>query len=65
MTPSRLLARDARSCWHPYTQHATAPEPLPVARAEGAWLTLTDGHDRQGDAWQPAERHSPGGNGHE
>ena len=37
------LELDARHCWHPYTQHATAPEPLPVAGASGAWLTLADG----------------------
>ena len=29
--------------WHPFTQHALAPEPLAVASARGAWLTLEDG----------------------
>jgi adenosylmethionine-8-amino-7-oxononanoate aminotransferase len=29
--------------WHPFTQHALAPPPLAVERAEGAWLTLMDG----------------------
>ncbi len=29
--------------WHPFTQHATAPAPLKVARGEGATLTLEDG----------------------
>jgi len=29
--------------WHPFTQHATAPKPLPVARAEAATLILQDG----------------------
>jgi adenosylmethionine-8-amino-7-oxononanoate aminotransferase len=38
-----LLALDARHVWHPYTQHLGAPAPLPVARAEGAWLYTTDG----------------------
>ncbi len=37
------LAGDGRVCWHPYTQHAIDPEPLPVARASGAWLELHDG----------------------
>lgn len=38
-----LAARDARVCWHPYTQAATEPEPLAVAGASGAVLTLADG----------------------
>ena len=29
--------------WHPFTQHATAPEPLNIARAEGAYLETADG----------------------
>lgn len=29
---------DARHLWHPYTQHATAPMPTPIARASGAYL---------------------------
>jgi adenosylmethionine---8-amino-7-oxononanoate aminotransferase len=42
MTDQDLLARDARHVWHPYTR-ATAPPPLPVARASGAYLHTTDG----------------------
>jgi adenosylmethionine-8-amino-7-oxononanoate aminotransferase len=38
-----LVARDARVLWHPYTQHGLEREPLPVVRAEGAWLELADG----------------------
>jgi len=38
-----LLGADARVCWHPFTQAATAPPPLPVVRASGAWLELADG----------------------
>ena len=34
---------DRRHCWHPYTQHGEAPDPLPVASAQGAWLTLRNG----------------------
>ena len=40
---SRLVARDARVLWHPFTQARTAPPPLEVASARGAWLTLHDG----------------------
>ncbi len=40
---SDLVARDARVLWHPYTRHGLEREPLPVARAEGAWLELADG----------------------
>ncbi len=29
--------------WHPYTQMATAPAPIAVERAEGAWLHTADG----------------------
>jgi adenosylmethionine-8-amino-7-oxononanoate aminotransferase len=38
-----LVARDARVCWHPYTQHGLERDPLPVARATGAYLELADG----------------------
>ncbi len=34
---------DARHVWHPYTQMLTAPPPIAVERAEGAWLYLADG----------------------
>jgi adenosylmethionine-8-amino-7-oxononanoate aminotransferase len=40
-----LSARDARVLWHPYTQHGLEPEPLPVAAAHGALLTLEDGRE--------------------
>ena len=40
---SDLPARDARRAWHPYTQHGVEGPPLPVARAEGSILELTDG----------------------
>lgn len=41
-----LPERDARVLWHPYTQHGLDPAPLPVVRAEGAWLHLADGTRR-------------------
>jgi len=40
---SDLLPRDARVCWHPYTQHQLEREPLAVVGASGAWLELADG----------------------
>lgn len=40
---SDWTALDARTVWHPYTQHATAPLPVPIARAAGACLYTTDG----------------------
>jgi adenosylmethionine-8-amino-7-oxononanoate aminotransferase len=36
-------ALDGAHVWHPYTQHATAPAPIPIARASGAYLYDTDG----------------------
>lgn len=38
-----MLALDSAHVWHPYTQHHLAPLPVPVARAEGAWLYDTNG----------------------
>ena len=34
----RLLLMDSAHVWHPYTQHMGAPLPVPIARAEGAYL---------------------------
>ncbi len=41
----RLVARDLRSVWHPFTQHAVWPadDPLVIDRAEGVWLYDSDG----------------------
>jgi adenosylmethionine---8-amino-7-oxononanoate aminotransferase len=33
-----IASLDGEHVWHPYTQHATAPAPLPIARGEGALL---------------------------
>jgi adenosylmethionine-8-amino-7-oxononanoate aminotransferase len=38
-----LIARDARSVWHPYTQMLTRPEPLPIVKGEGVYLYTEDG----------------------
>lgn len=37
------LTAGHRHVWQPYTQHATAPEPVPVVGAEGTSLHLADG----------------------
>jgi len=44
-TLSDMAARDARHCWHPYTQHAAEAEPLHVTSAKDALLTLHDGRE--------------------
>ncbi len=38
MTDYDIPTLDARHVWHPYTQHLTAPTPIVVERAEGAYL---------------------------
>jgi len=56
-----LPERDSRVVWHPYTQHGIEPEPLPVARAEGAWLELADGRrllDAISSWWATLHGHS-------
>ena len=40
-----LRERDAAHQWHPYTQHGIDNDPLQVASAHGARLTLTDGRE--------------------
>ena len=40
-----LRERDRAHVWHPYTQHATDDDPLPIASARGATLTLEDGRE--------------------
>ncbi|MDP6387158.1 MAG: adenosylmethionine--8-amino-7-oxononanoate transaminase [Planctomycetota bacterium] len=45
-TALSLAARDARHCWHPYTQHgAESDPPLAVTSAKDALLTLEDGRE--------------------
>ncbi|MBA2347328.1 MAG: adenosylmethionine--8-amino-7-oxononanoate transaminase [Solirubrobacterales bacterium] len=41
--PRELAALDARHVWHPYAALPARAPALPVAAAEGAWLTLADG----------------------
>lgn len=40
---SHWLALDAKHCWHPYTQHQTASEPLPIVKAKGIYLETHTG----------------------
>lgn len=40
---SPLVERDRQCVWHPYTQAATEPDPLPIQGATGATLTLESG----------------------
>ena len=42
-TPPDWYQLDLRHVWHPYTQMATAPPPIPVVRAKGAYLYTSDG----------------------
>lgn len=43
MIAAEWIEMDRRHVWHPYTQMLTAPEPLPVESAIGAWLHTPDG----------------------
>jgi adenosylmethionine---8-amino-7-oxononanoate aminotransferase len=38
-----LSEKDARLVWHPFTQAKTDLPPIPVVKAEGAWLIAEDG----------------------
>jgi adenosylmethionine-8-amino-7-oxononanoate aminotransferase len=40
---SPKTALDALQIWHPYTRAGVDPEPLRIARGEGAWLITEDG----------------------
>ncbi|HIJ84985.1 MAG TPA: aminotransferase class III-fold pyridoxal phosphate-dependent enzyme, partial [Magnetococcales bacterium] len=40
----RELTELDRACvWHPFTQEATAPPPIPIVSGRGAWLQAADG----------------------
>jgi len=39
-----VLAADRRHVWHPFTQAQTAPDPIPIASADGAELVDTEGN---------------------
>ncbi|MBF0110481.1 MAG: adenosylmethionine--8-amino-7-oxononanoate transaminase [Magnetococcales bacterium] len=43
MTQHDLIERDRRHIWHPFTQEATAPRPIAIVSAQGAWLNGADG----------------------
>jgi len=40
-----LQERDSHYCWHPYTQHKTAPAPIAIIRGEGALLWDENGKE--------------------
>ncbi len=40
---SQWLPFDKKHCWHPYTQHQTAPDPLPIVKAHGIYLETESG----------------------
>jgi adenosylmethionine---8-amino-7-oxononanoate aminotransferase len=40
-----LIDKDRRHVWHPFTQEATAPDPIPILSASGATLHGADGRD--------------------
>jgi adenosylmethionine---8-amino-7-oxononanoate aminotransferase len=40
---AELIALDRKHLWHPFTQAATAPDPIAIESASGSWLTATDG----------------------
>lgn len=42
---SNLLDIDRRLIWHPFTQHATERDPIPVTQATGATLYREDGRE--------------------
>lgn len=57
----RLLLQDGAHVWHPYTQHMGAPLPVPIARAEGAWLYDVNGRailDAISSWWVTTHGHS-------
>jgi adenosylmethionine-8-amino-7-oxononanoate aminotransferase len=43
--PTSLTALDRAHVWHPFTQEATAPEPIEIVSAQGATLTAADGRE--------------------
>jgi adenosylmethionine-8-amino-7-oxononanoate aminotransferase len=57
----RVLLHDSAHVWHPYTQHMGAPLPIPIARAQGAWLYDFDGRpilDAISSWWVTAHGHA-------
>lgn len=58
-----LVERDAKVLWHPashFADHARLP-PVPIAKAQGPWLTTTDGQlifDAIGSWWTSLHGHS-------
>jgi len=56
-----LINRDAKTIWHPYTQHFMARPPLPIVRGEGASLYDEEGNryiDAVSSWWVTLHGHS-------
>ncbi|WP_233195553.1 adenosylmethionine--8-amino-7-oxononanoate transaminase [Corynebacterium sp. 13CS0277] len=56
-----LAAFDQRHLWHPYSPTPAAMDPLPIASAEGVYLTCVDGRrliDGMSSWWAAAHGHS-------
>jgi len=43
MKKESIIDLDRKHVWHPYTQELTAPPPMEIVKAKGAWLTAADG----------------------
>ncbi|MBF0448548.1 MAG: adenosylmethionine--8-amino-7-oxononanoate transaminase [Magnetococcales bacterium] len=41
----KLISQDRQFVWHPFTQEATAPDPIPILSASGATLHGADGRE--------------------
>ena len=57
----RVLLMDSAHLWHPYTQHMGAPLPVPIVRAEGAYLYDINGRailDAISSWWVTTHGHS-------
>ncbi|MGV3711208.1 MAG: adenosylmethionine--8-amino-7-oxononanoate transaminase [Gemmatimonas sp.] len=57
----RVLLQDGAHVWHPYTQHMGAPLPVPIARAQGAYLYDMNGRallDAISSWWVTTHGHS-------
>jgi adenosylmethionine-8-amino-7-oxononanoate aminotransferase len=42
--PNSLKARDKQVIWHPYTPQKYMPDPIPIVKGEGCYLTDADGN---------------------
>lgn len=60
-TAERLVELDRAHVWHPYSPSPTAMDPLPIASADGVWLSTADGReliDGMSSWWAACHGHS-------